>query len=375
MKNRIGAKEAGKVEKVTNNRGKVKSDFPKHSLEEAIRVPHALEEANGGKPLPPLETANALGMSPGSSDFRQILSCSIKYGLTSGSYNQERVSLEEFGRNIVEPKSEAEKKAALLAAAMRPETFRDIYNHYRGKKLPDIEFFKNTVVREFQVPREHAEKCVSVFNSNMEYVGLVKMATTGRWLSMEQLPEFVSKESNSKEAPKEISENDSGTIESSAGLVKTDVSALPPKKNAIFLGHGKNRKPLEQLKQILDQYKIPYLVAVQEANRFRPISQKVADIMSECGAAILLFTADEELKGVDGTAIFRPSENVVYELGAASVLYGGKIIIFKEETVSFPTNFKDIGYIAFEKDDLGAKTNELFSELIAFGLIKVTVGS
>ncbi|MFQ5685012.1 MAG: TIR domain-containing protein [Candidatus Binatia bacterium] len=104
------------------------------------------------------------------------------------------------------------------------------------------------------------------------------------------------------------------------------------------------------------------------------MSQKVADVMGECGAAILSFTADEEFRSAEGNTIWKPSENVVYELGAASVLYGGKIIIFKEESVHFPTNFRDIGYIDFEKDALSAKVNDLFKELISFGLIKVTVG-
>jgi hypothetical protein len=109
-------------------RGKVKSDFPKHTLEEALRVPKALEEANGGQPLPPTETAIAVGMSPGSSEFRTLLSSSIKYGLTKGSFNQDRVALEESGRNIVEPKTPEEARKALLAAALMPETFRAIYD-------------------------------------------------------------------------------------------------------------------------------------------------------------------------------------------------------------------------------------------------------
>lgn len=56
------------------------------------------------------------------------------------------------------------------------------------------------------------------------------------------------------------------------------------------------------------------------------------------------------------------------------MLYGSKIIIFKEDTVDFPANFRDIGYISFEKDALSSKVNELFRELISFGLIKVSVG-
>jgi hypothetical protein len=43
--------------------------------------------------------------------------------------------------------------------------------------------------------------------------------------------------------------------------------------------------------------------------------------MKQCGAAILLFTPDEELRDLDGNAVWRPSQNVGHELGAASMLY------------------------------------------------------
>src|SRR5207253_6003877 len=99
-------------------------------------------------------------------------------------------------------------------------------------------------------------------------------------------------------------------------------------KNAIFLGHGKNKLPLQQLEKLLTEYKIPHKVAIDEASKGRPISQKVADLMNECGAAIIIFTADEEFKGANGQVVFRPSENAVFELGAASALYGSRVIVF-----------------------------------------------
>jgi predicted nucleotide-binding protein len=157
--------------------------------------------------------------------------------------------------------------------------------------------------------------------------------------------------------------------------VRSEVSAptAAPVKNAIFLGHGKNRVPLQQLEKFLSEYKIAHRVVVDEANKGRPISQKVADSMNECGAAIIIFTADEEFKDVNGQTIFRPSENAIFELGAASALYGSRVVIFKESGVTFPTNFRDMGYIEFDKDRLDAKVSELFRELIAFRLITVSV--
>jgi len=140
----------------------------------------------------------------------------------------------------------------------------------------------------------------------------------------------------------------------------------------IFVGHGKNTKPLEQLKGILDQFEVPYKVAIDEPHEGRPISEKVSDIMRECSSAIFIFTKDEETQDTEGNTVFRPSDNVVYELGAASVLYGKKIVIFKENEVSFGSDFKDLGYISFDTDQLEAKTMELMKELIRFGLLRVS---
>ena len=150
----------------------------------------------------------------------------------------------------------------------------------------------------------------------------------------------------------------------------------PPKRsrpNAIFVGHGKNKKPRDQLTKILGQYGIPFKVAEDEPNKGRPIPIKVKETMEECGAAILIFSADEELFDKEGNSVWRPSENVVNELGAASIMYDSRIIVFREGTVHLATNYESIGYITFEHDVLTAKANDLFRELIAFGILKVSV--
>lgn len=342
-----------------------------------MRVPLAIDEANAGKPYPPADTAIALGLSPGNAEFRMLLSSSLKYGFTVGTYKTDYVQIVPGAQAIVAPKDEDERRAALMAAALTPETFRQMYDFYKGKKLPDDSFMANTVVREFEVPREHAARCVEIFKANVVFVGLTRQASTGTWLSTELLArpsgEDISDDPTDAIDEGEVVEGEPAEEVDSTG----DAPPTPPPgptRNAIFVGHGKNRKPLEQLQKILEQLKIPFKVAIDEANRFRPISEKVADTMRDCGAAILIFTADEEFRDKDGETIWRPSENVVYELGAASAMYGNRIIIFKESDVHFPTNFRDIGYISFEKDQLSAKMHELLTELLSFGLVKVVVG-
>jgi predicted nucleotide-binding protein len=140
------------------------------------------------------------------------------------------------------------------------------------------------------------------------------------------------------------------------------------------VGHGKNKKPMEQVTQLLRDLGIPYAVAEFEANAGRPISQKVRDVMEQCGAGILVFSADIEYFDKDGHSVWRPSENVSHELGAAAVMYDDRIIMFKEETVQLASNYSGIGYIEFEKDKLDAKMNELLRELVQLKMLRLSVG-
>jgi predicted nucleotide-binding protein len=95
----------------------------------------------------------------------------------------------------------------------------------------------------------------------------------------------------------------------------------------------------------------------------------------DCSSAIFIFTADERFVRDDGVGeqseIWRPSENVVYELGAASVLYERRIVIFKESRVSFPRDFSDLGYIEFQSDQLEAKMGNLLAELVGLDFLEV----
>src|SRR5580658_4379008 len=103
------------------------SDFPKHSLRAALRVATALEDKNSGNPMPPTDVAIAIDKSPGSSDFRMLLSSSIKYGLTTGSFNQSKITLTELARDIVAPTSDGSKNKALLKSAFTPLLFQNIF--------------------------------------------------------------------------------------------------------------------------------------------------------------------------------------------------------------------------------------------------------
>ena len=59
-------------------------NFPKHGIEATLVLPQKVQDEMGGKPMNRLLLADALGMSPSSTNFRDLLSSSNKYGFYRG---------------------------------------------------------------------------------------------------------------------------------------------------------------------------------------------------------------------------------------------------------------------------------------------------
>lgn len=146
----------------------------------------------------------------------------------------------------------------MVEAALTPETFRQIYDYFRRKKLPEPTFFQNTVVREFAA-REHAERCVAIFNANIEQVNLVRVVTTGRWLSTDSAPAAALQPEarfDESESTYEHSSEREATLAAASSLPEHRTETSNPTPSAILLEHGRNKQPLDQLKSILDPSRI-----------------------------------------------------------------------------------------------------------------------
>jgi predicted nucleotide-binding protein len=357
------------------------TSFPKTTLQQALDIPHALMR-NGGNPLSAIDLATAIGKSPGSSTIRTLSAASSAYGLTGGGLKS-TTNMEALGQAITSPKSPAEKARSLVAAALNPPSFKAVYDYYKGKKVPERDFLVNTLVREFGVAAGRAaETFAEIFLANMEFVGLTRTTPGGEWLTNDPTAAQIAHEAPSGDnggvGPEEDVSETPDLQDSPPGQPPPTLAPAAPEKrkrpNKLFVGHGRNKKPLEQLTKILRDLGIPYLVAEDEANVGRPISQKVRDTMDQCGAAILIFSADIEHFDKDGKPIWHSSENVSHELGASAVMYDDRVILFKEQAVDLASNFSGIGYIPFEKDRLDAEMSALLRELVALRFLKLSVG-
>jgi len=301
---------------------------------------------------------------------------SIAYGLTEGGYNANHITLTDLGRRIVAPTEEGDDSAAKVEAMLQPRLQREFFQRYNKAKFPKDEIGQNVLV-SMGLPKERATQAFSILKENGAFTGVIRETKTGPFVAIE---DPVSRPSVRASAA--TSESPSSTQDPTDEDAESDSESRTSKEpvfdgpKQLFVAHGKNRKPLEDLKRILNEFKIPYKVAVDEPNKGRPISGKVAELMRECSAGIFIFTKDEkflrETKDGSHEEVWRPSENVVYELGAANILWERKIIIVREEGVNFPSDFSDLGYITFKDGEIASKALEIVKELIALGLVRVT---
>lgn len=354
------------------------SDIPGVSLEQALRVPRAISDNYAKSPTRPLDVATALNMSPKSGPFRRLCGAAIGYGLTEGGSNAPLITITALSKRIVSPIEEGDDQIALREAVLKPTVEKRFLDKYDGSPLP-IEKIAYNVLESFGVPTDRTKQIFDLIMHNAGLVGYLKKIKDKTYVDLGGVnhitPSSIKPDETVFEAINTELNPDIGGDEINTPIVVSESNKVQSSRpNAIFLGHGKNKEPLEQLIKILDEYRIPHKEAIYEANAGRPIPTKVAEIMHECGAAILIFTADEKFLDESGNEIWRPSENVIHELGAASVLYDNRIVIFKEDNISLASNFSSIGYINFEKDKLNDKGIELFRELVNFKIVNITVG-
>ena len=251
--------------------------FPRHSLTRALIIAETIWKDNGGDPYSRLSLAKSLQLSPTGSPFAQLLASSFRYGLTEGSYVSEKISLTALGKSIVDPTVSNDTKAGLRAALTAPELFQKIFSRFDQKPIPKEEVFKNTLLLEFKLPRADLDACYKIVLENIVDYGLAQDIKGTKYLQLDLL------------APPVISSSKPTNGEAVAGSEQLEkpvevrqTLAVKETPKQIFVAHGKNRRPLEQLERMLTKIKVPYKVAQEEPNTGRPVSMKVAELMKQC---------------------------------------------------------------------------------------------
>jgi hypothetical protein len=145
--------------------------FPKNTLEDAIKVAKAIEDKNAGNPMHAPDLARAVGFKQ-SQDWRflDLLRSANQYGLVAGTGAAASISLTRLGQDVVAPSSPSQRSEALLEAFRSVKDFEAVEKFYGGKRIPEDEFFLNTLTREFNIPRDRVETFALIFIENLQYL-------------------------------------------------------------------------------------------------------------------------------------------------------------------------------------------------------------
>lgn len=150
--------------------------YPACAFEEAVDFAKKVLEFGSGQPVRRLSLFDELGKSPDSGTSRQLIVNSNKYGLTEGSYTAEYIKLTADGLSAVDEEIQQREraKARVLLAIENIEPFQNLYDRFKGNKLPAKTALVDAAT-EAGLEKEAAEEVVDTFILNLRYVGLLQM--------------------------------------------------------------------------------------------------------------------------------------------------------------------------------------------------------
>jgi hypothetical protein len=161
------------------SRQNVERPYPRVSLQEALQIPLALKEKNGGNPWSPDDVANALGVAKGNPRFFYTASAARMFGLTEGGRDSRVISLTPLGRDLVYAPSPVAEEALKRQAFLNVDVFKKVLDYYKGNNLPEMKYLGNTLTKEFQLQPETHEEFSELFRENCEYLNIGKGFATG----------------------------------------------------------------------------------------------------------------------------------------------------------------------------------------------------
>ena len=129
--------------------------------------------------MPAADLAKAVGFKLATDwRFTDLLRSANQYGLISGTGATALVSLTQLGQDIVAPSAPNQRSEGLVRAFRSVADFAAVESFYGGKRIPEDEFFLNTLTRQFNIPRDRVDTFAPVFVENLNYLRAFNPSTT-----------------------------------------------------------------------------------------------------------------------------------------------------------------------------------------------------
>ena len=143
------------------------SNYPRHSLEAALRIPKAILDQNAGKPTTDKQASQFVGLKSPRGPFAVEIGSGIKYGYLKRP-STGTLEVTDLARQILRPKAAEDATKGYQQAVLNAPTLSDVYLHYRGENLPDREFFDNALEDTFKIPKDKLSEFKDVFTQSLK---------------------------------------------------------------------------------------------------------------------------------------------------------------------------------------------------------------
>lgn len=291
-----------------------------------------------------------MGVKPTSSGWRVLTGAAIGYGLTTGGSNASSIGLTGLGRRVVAPQEDGEDTEALREACLKPAVISGFLRKYDGNKFPRENIAKNVLQSQFNVPAARTSEALAIIVENAETIRAFRTMGSDRYVSLTSVP---SRQPASGEVTEESAMDPSPVVREEVELAvdTAEPSAAQDQRpvNAVFVGHSKGTKILEQVKQLLELADLKAEVAVEQETAAIPVSDKVFDAMRRSDATIVCVTADAGREGSEG---YEVNANVLIEIGAAYVCHDKRLVLLWDRRVKVPSNLQGLYRCEFEGEEL-----------------------
>lgn len=358
-------KSKGKKEADSNHRRTriSQQDIPSYSLEKALGIPRALAENYGYKPASPLQVAKALGVQPAAGPFRMLTGAAIAYGLTSGGYNADQISIEPLGLRVLRPTQEGDDLRAKREALLKPRILREFLTKYDRAPWPRTDIGENVLI-DLGVPPDRAQEVLELIQAGAESVGFITDINGRKYVDLQSIEQPTEENVAASEEPAEADAGEPTKIRPQSVTIPPASPGGDARLRRVFITHGKNRSFIDPLKKLLSFGELQAVVAIERETVAQPISDKVVNDMRTCGAAII--HVDDERRLMDSLAKEHVvlNENVLIEIGAAMALYGSRFILLVKDGIELPSNLSGLAKVRYEGDTLDGEATIKMLEAI-----------
>src|SRR6266508_2628980 len=276
------------------------SDYPRHAVSKALRIPRAILEQIAGRPCSDRDAAGYSGVGY-HGPFRVELSSAIKYGFLSRP-EAGKVELTDLGKKILRPQDPTDQLAGLREAILKAPKIADVYKHYRGENIPDEPFFGNALTDTFGIPADKQEEFNAIFFESMDDAKLVELH-------------------NQKRRVLDVSQG--------AGISKEAATSLPKLERSVVVQQGDSCFVMMPFADpVGGYYKIIYEPAIQKAGL--NVVRADDEIFSTGTIMDQIWSGIHAAKVLVAELTGR-NPNVFYELGLAHALQKPVVLVSSNE--------------------------------------------